>query len=132
MADRYISRDSFTELLRGYKDLGRWNTNVCDPDTVLRVLSVIENELAHFETIGPRQTSNKLLAAKDCALRFYEKQACDDVSRYIERERSAEAIGSTMLMGYWRGMRVQAEWYVEVFRRLQGPEHSQEWSNGVF
>lgn len=132
MADRYISRDSFTELLRGYKDLGRWNTNVCDPDTVLRVLSVIENELAHFEAIGPRQLSNKLLAAKDCALGVYEKQACEDVSRYIERERSAEAIGSTMLMGYWRGMRVQAERYVEVFRRLQGPEHSQEWSNGVF
>lgn len=121
MADRYISRAAMVKLLDDYRHLERWNTDVCDPDTVLRVLGVIVNELGHMETVGPRQLSSKLLAAKDCALRVYEKQAREDVSRYIERERSAEAIGNTMLMGYWRGMRVQAEQYAEVFLRLLGP-----------
>lgn len=121
MADRYISRNSLLELLRGYKDLGRWSTKVCDPDTVLRVQSVIENELAHFETIGPRQLSNKLLAAKDCALAFYEVQARADMERYQESERQAKATNNTPMMYYWRGMKVRAMEDVETFKRLQGP-----------
>lgn len=121
MADRYISIRAMVKLLDDYRKIECWNTDVCDPDTVLRVLGVIVNELGHMETVGPRQLSNKLLAAKDCALEFYEKQAREDVSRYRERERSAEAVGDNALMGYWRGMRVQAEQYAEVFKRLQGP-----------
>ena len=121
MADRYISRNSLLELLKDYKDLGRWNTKVCDPDTVLRVLGVLLNELGHMETIGPRQLSSKLLKAKDCALVFYEVQAQADMERYQEAERQAEATNNTPMMYYWRGMKVRAMEDVETFRRLQGP-----------
>lgn len=100
MADRYISRNSISELLKDYRNLSRWNTNVCDPDTVLRVLSVIEAEIGHLETIGPRQLSNKLLNAKDCALAFYEVQARADMERYQESERQAEATNNTPMMYY--------------------------------
>lgn len=34
MTDRYISRAALDKLLDYYRDLGRWNANVCDPDTV--------------------------------------------------------------------------------------------------
>lgn len=120
MADRYISRSSILELLKGYRNLNRWNTDVCDLDTVLRVLGVIENELKHMETIGPRQLSNKLLAAKDCALAFYEEQAKADMERYQDAERREESTGNTPMMFYWRGMKVRAMEDVETFKRLQG------------
>ena len=120
MKDRYISVNAFQKLLTDYKNPKRWNTDVCDPDTVLRVLGVIENELGHFETIGPRQLSSKLLAAKDCAIEFYEKQAGEDITRYRECERNAEAVGNTLMMGLWRGMREATDRYVDIFKRLRG------------
>lgn len=120
MAEHYISRNAFAELLKDYQDLGRWNTDVCDPDTVLRVLSVIKAELESFENIGPRQLSSKLLAAKDCALAFYEEQAWADMERYQEAERQAEATNNTSMMYYWRGMKVRTMEDVETFKYLQG------------
>lgn len=122
MADRYISRNAFAELLKDYQDLRRWNTDVCDPDTVLRVLGVLSNELDHMKTIGSRQLSSKLLAAKDCALAFYEEQAWADMERYQEAERQAETTNNTPMMYYWRGMKVRTMEDVETFKYLQGGE----------
>lgn len=118
MADRYISRNSLFKLLDDYKDINRWNPDAIDPDTVSRVLSVIVNELEHFETIGPRQLSSKLLAAKDAALAFYAEQARMDMERYRESERAAESINSPMTC-YWRGMRDKTEEYLSIFTRLR-------------
>lgn len=120
MADRYISRKAMVKLLDDYKDIECWNTDVCDPDTVLRVLSVIKAELESFENIGPRQLSSKLLAAKDCALAFYEEQVRADMERYREAELRAEATNNTPMMYYWRGMKVRTMEDVETFKYLQG------------
>ena len=43
MADRYISREWLLKTINAYKNIKTWNTKVCDPDTVLRVLQVNEN-----------------------------------------------------------------------------------------
>lgn len=120
MKDRYISRNALIALLDSYKNLSTWNTNVCDPDTILRVLEVMKNAVGNMQTIGPRQLSSKLLAAKNCAIEIYEKPTREDVPRYAEKERNSEAVGNTLLMGYWRGMRVQAELYADIFNRLKG------------
>lgn len=63
----YISRKWVLKTLEEYKDIKTWNTDVCDADTVLRVLQVIENVVNRAPDIGPRQYSNKILAAKNAA-----------------------------------------------------------------
>ena len=64
MADRCISREWLLKTINDYKNIKTWNTEVCDPDTVLRVLQVIENLVKGAPDIGPRQYGNKMLAAK--------------------------------------------------------------------
>lgn len=71
MADRYISRDWLLKVLADYKNIGTWNLDVCDADTVLRVLEVLENKVKGAPGIGPRKLGNKLLAAKNVALEVH-------------------------------------------------------------
>lgn len=63
-ADRYISREWLLKTLAKYKDIGSWNTEVCDADTISRVLDVVENAVNGAPSIGPRQCANKILTAK--------------------------------------------------------------------
>lgn len=60
MADRYISREWLLKELSEYKNLKTWNTEACDPDTILWVLQVIENTINRAPDIGPRQYGNKI------------------------------------------------------------------------
>ena len=72
MADRYISREWLLKELRKYKDIReKWNTKVCDPDTILRVLQVVENLLNIAPNIGPMQYGNKELEAISLALKSH-------------------------------------------------------------
>ena len=121
MKDRYISMDALLKTLEEYHHLSCWNTDVCDADTVLRVLEVVENIVKNEPPIGPRQLSSRILKAKDCAIEVYAKMASDDVERYSKKEREAETVGNQLLMGFWRGMREEARRYAEIFDRLLKP-----------
>lgn len=118
MTDRYISRAALDKLLDYYRDLGRWNANVCDPDTVLMVLTVITNEVAHMKTIGPRQLSGKLLAAQNAAIAFYAEQAEKRIEEYRANERAMAARNNPLEL-YWRGMRNKAEDYLRILAQLR-------------
>lgn len=119
MDDRYISRAALIELLDEYRDLEIWDTDVCDPDTILRVLGVLSNGLGRMETIGPQQLSNKLLKAKNAALAFYVEQARKRIEEYKENEKAMEARNNP-LAHYWRGMWHKTEDYLRILTRLLG------------
>lgn len=117
MDDRYISRAALIELLDAYRDFALLGTDVLDPDTVLSVLTVITNAVAHMETIGPRQLSNKLLNAQNTALAFYVEQARKRIEGYKENERTMEARNNPLAL-YWRGMRHKTEDYLRILTNL--------------
>lgn len=121
MKDRYVSVNALLITLKEYHRLSCWNTDVCDADTVLRVLEVVENIVKNEPSIGPRQLSSKILKAKDCAIEIYAQMAHDDIALYQEQERKAETTGNTLLMGFYRGMREQARQNAEILKRLQQP-----------
>ena len=108
MAECYISREWLLKELNKYKNLKTWNTEVCDPETILRVLQVIENVVNRAPGIGPRQYGNKTLAAKNAALKFQlehlKAQHRFDDEKYV----CFESTGNHMLMGFYKG-RVQVE-----------------------
>lgn len=87
MADRYISRAELLEALDAYKKLECWNTDVCDPDTIRRVLSVIAGVIGDMETIGPRRLSSIL-----------ERDAEQD-RRISEHFQTVEGRALTMRLG---------------------------------
>lgn len=103
MADRYISREWLLKTINDYKNIKTWNTVVCDPDTVLRVLQVIENTINRAPDIGPRQCGNKTLEVKNAALKFQlehlKRQRQNDDENYI----MAESVNNIMLMGFHKG-----------------------------
>ena len=109
MADRYISREWLLEELGKYKDIReKWNTKVCDPDTILHVLHVMENLVNIAPNIGPIQYGNKKLEVKNAALKselkHLKRQRQHDNENYI----MAESVNNIMLMGFYKG-RVQVE-----------------------
>lgn len=109
MADRYISREWLLEELGKYKDIReKWSTKVCDPDTILRVLHVMENLVNIAPNIGPIQYGNKKLEVKNAALKseleHLKRQRQHDNENYI----MAESVNNIMLMGFYKG-RVQVE-----------------------
>lgn len=108
MADRYISREWLMKELSEYKNLKTWNNEVCDPDTILRVLQVIENTINRAPDIGQRQYEDKKLEVKNAALKFelghLKRQRQNDDENYI----MAESVNSIMPMGFYKG-RVQVE-----------------------
>ena len=108
MAERYISSEWMLKTLEEYKNIKMWNTDVCDADTALRVLQVIENVVNKAPDIGPRQYGNKILAAKNAALDFQlkhlKRQRQNDDENYV----IAESVGSVAPMGLYKG-RVQVE-----------------------
>lgn len=121
MKDCYISVNGLLKTLKEYHQLSFWNTDVCDADTILRVLEVVENIVKNEPSIGPRQLSNKILKAKDCAIEVYVRMARDDMTRYQEQERKAETTGNVLLMGFYRGRREEASRNAEILQRLQRP-----------
>lgn len=122
MKDRYISKDALLKTLKEYHYIGCWNTDVCDADTVLRVLEVVENIVNSAPSIGPRQLSSMILKSKDYAIENYAKIARDDMKRYQAEERKAETTGNMLLMGFYRGMCEQTRYYAETLERLRKPE----------
>ena len=108
MADRYISRGWLLKEMGEYKNLKTWNTEVCDPDTILRVLQVIENTINRAPDIGPRQYGNKKLEAKNAALKFELGHLKRQRQNHDENYIMAESVNSIMPMGFYKG-RVQVE-----------------------
>lgn len=103
MHDRYISRERLLVTLTEYKNLKLWNTGVCDSDTILRVLEVVENLVNNAPTIGQKQISNELLQAKNAALKFYLNVLIQRILQDEEEYRRFETIGSEITMGFYKG-----------------------------
>lgn len=107
MAD-CISREWVLKTLEEHKNIKTWNTDVCDADTVLRVLQVIENVVNRAPDISPSQYSNKILAAKNAALEFQLKHLKRQRQLDDENYVIAESVGNVMPIGFYNG-RVQVE-----------------------
>lgn len=108
MAERYISLEWLLKTINDYKNIKTWNTEVCDPDTVLRVLQVIENTINRAPDIGPRQYGNKKLEVKNAALDFQLKHLKRQRQHDDESYVIAESVGNVVPMGFYQG-RVQVE-----------------------
>lgn len=108
MGERYISCEWMLKTLEEYKNTETWNTDVCDADTVLRVLQVIENVVNRAPDIGPRQYGNKILAAKNAALDFQLKHLKRQRQHDDENYVIAESVSNFTHMGFYQG-RVQVE-----------------------
>ncbi len=103
MHDCYISRERLLATLTEYKNLKLWNTGICDSDTILRVLEVVENLVNNAPTIGQKQISNELLQAKNAALKFHLNVLIQRILQDEEEYRRFETIGSEITMGFYKG-----------------------------
>ena len=108
MAERYISLEWLLKTINDYKNIKTWNTEACDPDTVLRVLQVIENTINRAPDIGPRQYGNKKLEVKNAALDFQLKHLKRQRQHDDENYVIAESVCNFVPMGFYQG-RVQVE-----------------------
>lgn len=101
-----------------YKDIGTWNTEVCDADTISRVLDVVENAVNGAPSIGPRQCANKILAAKNMALEVNVKMLKDNAERARRQYSQYESVGNDLLMGFYKGVVYAREESVRILERL--------------
>lgn len=104
MADRYISREWLLKTIHDYKNIKTWNTEVCDPDTVLRVLQVVENLVKGAPDISPRQYGNKMLAAKNMALKLELELTNRRVEEHMNAYRRSESTNALLSMGFYKGI----------------------------
>lgn len=104
MADRYISCEWLLKTINDYKNIKTWNTEVCDPDTVLRVLQVVENLVKGAPDIGPRQYGNKMLAAKDMALKFELESTNRRIKEHVNAYRRSESTNASLSMCFYQGL----------------------------
>lgn len=118
MTDRYVSRKWLLETLAKYKDIGSWNTEVCDADTISRVMDVVENAVNGAPSIGPRQCANKILAAKNIALSVNVKMLEDNIERAKSHCRQYESVGNDLTMGFYKGVVYAREESLRMLERL--------------
>lgn len=117
IGERYIAVSDLRKHLEILKKETSWNTDVCDPETIERVLMVVENEVDNIDTIGPRQLSSKLLKAISMAIEIQRDMAKDHRKRCREQEKIAESKNNLLLMGLYRGMAETECQYIETFNR---------------
>lgn len=117
IGERYIAVSDLREHLEFLKNETSWNTDVCDPETIERVLMVVENEVDNIDTIGPRQLSSKLLKSISMAIEIQRDMAKDHRKRCREQEKIAESKNNLRLMGFYRGMAEMERQYIETFNR---------------
>lgn len=104
MADRYMSREWLLKTINDYKNIKTWNTEVCDPGTVLRVLQVVENLVKGAPDIGPRQYGNKMLAAKNMALKFELESTNRRIEEHVNAYRRSESTNASLSMCFYQGL----------------------------
>lgn len=103
MADKYISSAWLLETIANYKNIGFWNTDVLDAETITRVLDVIENKVKGAPSIGSRKLWNKILAAKNIALEVHLKMVNDYIEDAKRRYQRHESTNDLMLMSFCKG-----------------------------
>ena len=103
MADKYISSAWLLETIADYKNIGCWNTDVLDAETITRVLEVVENKVKGAPSIGPRKLGNKILASKNIALEVHLKMVKGSIEDAKRRYRIHECNNNFMLMSFCRG-----------------------------
>ena len=117
IGERYIAVSDLRKHLEFLKNETSWNTDVCDPETIERVLMVVENEVDNIDTIGPRQLSSKLLKSISMAIEFERDMAKNHRKRCREQEMIAESKNNLLVMGLYRGMAETESQYIETFNR---------------
>ena len=103
MTDKYISSAWLLETIADYKNIGCWNTDVLDAETITRVLEVMENKVKGAPCIGPRKLGSKILAAKNIALEVNLKMVKDYMEDAERRYRRHESTNNIMLMSFCKG-----------------------------
>lgn len=117
IGERYIAVSDLRKHLEFLKNETSWNTDVCDPETIERVLMVVENEMSNVDTIGPRQLSSKLLKSISMAIEFERDMAKNHRKQLREQQKIAESKNNLLLMGLYRGMAETESQYIETFNR---------------
>ena len=117
IGERYIAVSDLKKHLEFLKKETSWNTDVCDPETIERVLMVVENEVDNIDTIGPRQMSSKLLKAITMAIKIQCDMAKDHRKLCREQEKIAESKNNLLLMGFYRGIADIESQYIETLNR---------------
>lgn len=103
MAEKYVSSAWLLETIADYKNISRWNTDVLDAETIVRVLEVVENVIKGAPNIGQRKLGNKILAAKNIALEVHLKMVKDHIEDAKRRYRRHESTNNLMLMSFCKG-----------------------------
>ena len=103
MTDKYISSAWLLETIADYKNIGCWNTDVLDAETITRVLEVVENKVKGAPSIGPRKLGNKILASKNIALEVHLKMVKGSIEDAKRRYRIHECNNNFMLMSFCKG-----------------------------
>ena len=111
IGERYIAVSDLRKHLEFLKKETSWNTDVCDPETIERVLMVVENEVDNIDTIGPRQMASTMSVKRQCDM------AKDHRKLGREQENIAESTNNLLLMGFYRGIAEIERQYIETFNR---------------
>lgn len=70
----------------------------------LRVLQVVENLVKGAPDIGPRQYGNKMLAAKNMALKFELESTNRRIEEHMNAYRRSESTNALLPMGFYKGL----------------------------
>lgn len=108
MADQYISRNKLLDELSAYKNPDTWNSDVCDLDTVKRVLLVVENIVKHQPKIGKEALRTKQTDAMRAALAFHRDHLLRQRQHDDEKYLCENSLRHGMTAGFYRG-RVSVE-----------------------
>lgn len=108
MADQYISRDKLLDELSAYKNPDTWNSDVCNFDTVKRVLLVVENIVKHQPQIGKAALRTRQTDAMRAALAFHRDHLLRQRQHDDEKYLCENSLRHDMTAGFYRG-RVSVE-----------------------
>nr|DAL25953.1 MAG TPA_asm: hypothetical protein [Caudoviricetes sp.] len=108
MEERYIGRNKLLDELSAYKNPDTWNPEMCNIDTVKRVLLVVENIVKHQPQIGKAELRTRQTDAMRAELAFHRDHLLRQRQHDDEKYLCENSLRHDMTAGFYRG-RVSAE-----------------------
>lgn len=99
--DKYIDKSKLLNKIHEYKNIDIWNTKELDADTVLRVLSVVENIINSQEPVK----KSVLRAHEIEGIKFHKKQFEYMVTESEKNYKQCSSLNNhEKLTGFYKGM----------------------------
>lgn len=118
MTDQYISRDKLLDELSAYKNPDTWNSDVCNLDTVKRVLLVVENIVKHQPQIGKAALRTRQTDAMRAALTFHRDHLLRQRQNDDEKYLCESSLCHDLTAGFYRGRVSVEEEVLEWLERM--------------